>query len=127
MLGNDNAKKDGIINEEGENNYGENSSNIEQDGISGGIGDLRRTGSTDSTGNVYITGDGSDEEQLSNSSLQPGIGLKEPETTNISSIGRIGDGSGKLTNGQALKIRDACHKLLAEKSDSEMTADDKAL
>ena len=127
MLGNDNAKKDVIINEEGENNYGEDSSNIEQDGISGGIGDLRRTGSTDSSGNVYITGNGSNEEQLSISALQPGIGLKEPETTNINSIGRIGDGSGKLTNGQAIKIREACHKLLAEKSDSEMTADDKAL
>lgn len=124
---NDNAKKDDIINKEGENNYGEDSSNVEQDGISGSIGDLRRTGSTDSSGNVYITGDGSDETELSNSSLQPGIGLKEPETTNIRSIGRIGDGSGKLTNGQAIKIRDACHKLLAEKSDSEMTADDKAL
>ena len=127
MLGNDNAKKDGIINEEGENNYGKDNSNTESDGISGGISDLRRTGSTDSTGNVYITGDGSNEEQLSSSALQPGIGLKEPETTNISSIGRIGDGSGKLTNGQAIKIRDACHKLLAEKSDAEMTADDKAL
>ena len=122
-----NTQNDGIINNEGENNYGEDSSNIEQDGISGGIGDLRRTGSTDSSGNVYITGNGSNEEQLSSSSLQSGIGLKEPETTNIRSIGRIGDGSGKLTNGQAIKIRDACHKLLAEKSDSEMTADDKAL
>ena len=127
MLGNDNAKKDGIINEEGENNYGKDNSNTESDRISGGISDLRRTGSTDSSGNVYITGDGSNEEQLSSSALQPGIGLKEPETTNISSIGRIGDGSGKLTNGQAIKIRDACHKLLAEKTDSEMTADDKAL
>lgn len=126
MLGNDNAKKDGII-PEGENNYGKDNSNTESDGISGGISDLRRTGSTDSTGNVYITGNGSNEEQLSSSALQPGIGLKEPETTNISSIGRIGDGSGKLTNGQAIKIRDACHKLLAEKTDSEMTADDKAL
>ena len=126
MLGNDNAKKDGIISE-GENNYGKDNSNTESDGIPGGISDLRRTGSTDSTGNVYITGDGSNEEQLSSSALQPGIGLKEPETTNISSIGRIGDGSGKLTNGQAIKIRDACHKLLAEKTDSEMTADDKAL
>ena len=126
MLGNDNAKKDGII-PEGENNYGKDNSNTESDGIPGGISDLRRTGSTDSSGNVYITGDGSNEEQLSSSALQPGIGLKEPETTNISSIGRIGDGSGKLTNGQAIKIRDACHKLLAEKTDSEMTADDKAL
>ena len=126
MLGNDNAKKDGII-PEGENNYGKDNSNTESDGIPGGISDLRRTGSTDSTGNVYITGDGSNEEQLSSSALQPGIGLKEPETTNIRSIGRIGDGSGKLTNGQAIKIRDACHKLLAEKTDSEMTADDKAL
>ena len=126
MLGNDNAKKDGII-PEGENNYGKDNSNTESDGIPGGISDLRRTGSTDSSGNVYITGNGSNEEQLSSSSLQPGIGLKEPETTNISSIGRIGDGSGKLTNGQAIKIRDACHKLLAEKTDSEMTADDKAL
>ena len=127
MLGNDNAKKDGIINEEGENNYGKDNSNTESDGIPGGISDLRRTGSTDSSGNVYITGNGSNEEQLSSSALQPGIGLKEPETTNIRSIGRIGDGSGKLTNGQAIKIRDACHKLLAEKTDSEMTADDKAL
>lgn len=126
MLGNDNAKKDGII-PEGENNYGKDNSNTESDGIPGGISDLRRTGSTDSSGNVYITGNGSNEEQLSSSSLQPGIGLKEPETTNIRSIGRIGDGSGKLTNGQAIKIRDACHKLLAEKTDSEMTADDKAL
>lgn len=126
MLGNDNAKKDGII-PEGENNYGKDNSNTESDGIPGGISDLRRTGSTDSSGNVYITGDGSNEEQLSSSALQPGIGLKEPETTNIRSIGRIGDGSGKLTNGQAIKIRDACHKLLAEKTDSEMTADDKAL
>ena len=125
-LGNDNAKKDGII-PEGENNYGKDNSNTESDGIPGGISDLRRTGSTDSTGNVYITGNGSNEEQLSSSALQPGIGLKEPETTNIRSIGRIGDGSGKLTNGQAIKIRDACHKLLAEKTDSEMTADDKAL
>lgn len=112
---------------EGEENYGKDNSNVEQDGISGGIGDLRRTGSTDSTGNVYSTGDASNEEQLSSSALQPGIGLKEPETTNIRSIGRIGDGSGKLTNGQAIKIRDACHKLLAEKTDAEMTADDKAL
>ena len=116
-----------IISNEGENNYGKDNSNAELGGVSGSIDNLRRTGSTDSTGNVRVSGNESDGGQLSSDTVQPGIGLSSPETTNINSIGRIGDGSGKLTNGQAIKIREACHKLLAEKSDSEMTAEDKAL
>lgn len=124
MLGNDNAKKDGIIETDGGNEDGRNNNRIEQTGISNRDRDLRTERTSGSGENVLSTGP-------SNNENEPGIGADEPgsrpggaETS--SGIAR-GDGSGRLTKGQARKIREACKKLLAEKTDSEMTEADKAL
>lgn len=124
MLGNDNAKKDGIIIEEGEN--GNNKTDIESGRISTSDKNLWESGSTDSHENVPGTENSGDRNELLFSADEPGIGSTVGSDIDYGLI-NIGDGSGRLTPKQAKEIREACHKLLASKTDSEMNEQDKAL
>lgn len=122
MLGNQNAKKDGIIISEEEN--GENKTNIKQEGISGSDKDLRTASSSNSDENVRGPENGSDNGELLQHASKLGVGSSIREEFDFSTIG---DGSGRVNAKEARRIREACRKLLAEKSDDEMTNDDKAL
>jgi len=111
----------------GGNNNGENQTNIESTGISGGSENIRTTGRTNSNENVSGPENGSNPGELSNDTLQSGIGPKEPESIDYDYFRKLGDGSGKLTDGQAKKIRDACKKILDTKTDEQITEADKAV
>lgn len=107
-----------------EENNEQNNINIEQEGIPGSDKDLREPGRTDSNENVSGPEITSDNGELLQRSDESGIGSTVREEFDFSVIG---GGSGKLTPAQARKIRAACHKLLDEKTDDEMTNEDKAL
>jgi len=117
MKGNQNAKKNGVYTDDlqGVNN---DNTGIEQGRISNGTENLR-TGRSEETGskNVGNTGreDNTDESLLVSSEL--GRGLAEPN-------GDVNAGRGRITKGQARKIREQCREIL-KKPDSEITDADK--
>lgn len=123
MLGNDNAKKNGGI-----ENGADNSNEIEQGRISERDTGVRNGGRTDSGGNGSQNGDsesnGSGFELDSN---QFGERLGGTESSDgIGESGAVGTGK-RLTKGEILKIREEVKKLLATKKDEDFTESDKAL
>jgi len=119
MKGNQNAKKNGVYTDDlqGVNN---DNTGIEQGRISNGTENLR-TGRSEETGskNVGNTGreDNTDESLLVSSEL--GRGLAEPNSD-------VNAGRGRITKGQARKIREQCREIL-KKPDSEITDADKQI
>ena len=119
MKGNQNAKKNGVYTDNiGGNENGENNTDIERNGLSDSAENLR-SGRSEETGNqnVFDTGSGDNRNELVQLPGEPGRGLTEPN-------GDVNIGRGRITKGQARKIREQCREIL-KKPDSEITEADK--
>lgn len=119
MKGNQNAKKNGVYTDNiGGNENGENNTDIERNGLSDSAENLR-SGRSEGTGNqnVFDTGSGDNRNELVQLPGEPGRGLTEPN-------GDVNIGRGRITKGQARKIREQCREIL-KKPDSEITEADK--
>lgn len=120
MKGNKNAEKNGVDTdiENGGNANGKNNTDTKQRGISAGVEDLR-TGRGEDAGNQNVpsTENGSNGSQLVFGSDQPGRGLGNAD-------GDVNRGRGRITKGQARKIREQCREIL-KKPDSDITEADK--
>lgn len=119
MKGNKNAEKNGVYTDDlqGVNN---GNTGIEPGRISDGAENIRTgRGEETSRENVGNTGreDNTDESLLVSSEL--GRGLAEPN-------GDVNAGRGRITKGQARKIREQCREIL-KKPDSEITDADKQI
>ena len=113
-----------LYNDYEEAKHGEDNSGIGRNGLSAGNGNLRSgTGEGNSDRDVSETESAIDGNEFVQQPRESGIGLGEPGTDN----GRNGAGSGRVTKATAKQIRAKCLELLANKKDSEMTAEDKAL
>ena len=128
MKGNQNAKKDGIVEEEknGKNNIGN-----QRDGLSDSTGEIRGGGS-EGSGDKNVQGDelGDNGNTFTQLPRESGIGLEGAGTT--SKRGRRTrrhklELEERLTKKTAKEIRKACLDLLASKTDEQMTEEDKAL
>ena len=128
MKGNQNAKKDGII-EEGKN--GKNNIGNQREELSDSTGEIRlgrSKGSSNQDVQESELGDnGSTSKELSN---QSGSGFEGAGATSQRGSGtrrhRL-DLEERLSKKTAKEIRKACLDLLASKTDEEMTEEDKAL
>lgn len=121
MKGNKNAAKDGVYtdNINGGSENEKNNSDIKHDGLSDSSENLR-TGRSESTSgeNVHNSelGSNGNESLLGSDELRGRFG--ESDSVNA--------GRGRITKGQARKIREQCREIL-KKPDSEITAEDKAV
>lgn len=138
MLGNQNAKKDGVsdenrivdeetvdnelkqaYNESGGKN-GENNTGAEQAGLSERAGDLRSGGGEESGGqNVAGAARG-------NNGIETVLGLDTSGNGLGNADSSVNIGRGRITKGQALEIRRQCREIL-QKPDYAITAEDKAV
>ena len=123
MMGNQNAKKNGVYtdNESGGKTNGTDNLDAGRDLLPDGAEDLR-AGGGEGTGNqdVHGAGDGGDEDEPALPAVQSGVGPSDAD-------GDVDRGRGRITRGQARKIREKCREILSSKSDSEMTEADKAV
>ena len=138
MLGNQNAKKDGVSDESGiveetvdnqlkqaynENSggkNGENNTRAEQTGLSERAGDLRSGGGEEAGGqNVAGAARG-------NNGIESVLGLDTSGNGLGNADSSVNIGRGRITKGQAREIRRQCREIL-QKPDSAITADDKAV
>lgn len=122
MMGNQNARKDGISADDinGGNENGKDNTGIEQGRIPDGTENLR-TGRSEGSGGENVPGtesggNGNEPLQLPDES---GRGLAEPN-------GDVNAGRGRITKGQARKIREQCREIL-KKPDSKITEADKQI
>lgn len=122
MKGNKNAAKNGVFEDlTGDSGNGNNNTEIKPDGLSNGNENLR-TGRSEGTGNKNVLGtesrtDGS-EPLFSSSEL--GRGLAESNGNDVNA------GRGRITKGQARKIREQCREIL-KKDDKDITDADKVI
>lgn len=126
MIGNQNAKKDGITDktdytinggnaDEGNNNL------TQQEGISGTSEPVQH-GNTVGNGSkdVSETEHGNNGSELELGTYKPGIGLAESGSDDVNT------GRGRVTKARARKIREQCREIL-KKSDDEITESDKEI
>jgi len=122
MKGNKNAEKDGVdtdIENGGNANEG-NNTDTEQRGVSAGVEDVRiGRGKDASNQNVSSPENGDNGSQPVFSSNQSGRGLADADSD-------VNRGRGRITKGQARKIREQCREIL-KKSDSDITEADKQI
>ena len=111
-----------LYNDYKEAKNGENEFGTGRNGLSGDNINLRSgTGEEDSSTDVFESESTLNGNEFVQQSRESGIGLRERTPDD----GRAG--IGRITKGTAKQIRKDCLELLAKKSDSEMTAEDKAL
>ena len=122
MKGNKNAEKDGVdtdIENGGNANEG-NNTDTEQRGVSAGVEDVRiGRGKDASNQNVSSPENGDNGSQPVFSSNQSGRGLADADSD-------VNRGRGRITKGQARKIREQCREIL-KKPDSDITEANKQI
>lgn len=122
MKGNKNAEKDGVdtdIENGGNANEG-NNTNTKQRGVSAGVEDVRiGRGKDASNQNVSSPENGSNGSQPVFRPDKLGRGLADADSD-------VNRGRGRITKGQARKIREQCREIL-KKSDSDITEADKQI
>lgn len=120
MKGNKNAAKNGVFNDLiGENNNERNRTEIEQSGLPNSAENLRTgRGENASNKNVLSTESG-------NNGNEPLLGTDELGRR-FGNADSVDVGRGRLTKGEARKIREQCRKIL-EKDDKDITDNDKII
>lgn len=120
MKGNQNAKKDGMMSEEVQNGGKENHADAQNDGVPAGVADVWAGGS-EGAGDPYAVGGkvGDNGAGVVLGFDQSGAGLTDAD-------GNVNRGRGRITKGQARKIRAACREIL-KKPDSDITEADKRI
>jgi hypothetical protein len=100
---------------------GKNNTETGRNGISDGAENLR-SGRSEGTGNQNVsdTGSGTNGSESVQLLDEPGRGLAKPDGDDVNA------GRGRITKGQARKIREQCREIL-KKSDSEITDADKQI
>ena len=122
MKGNKNAEKDGVDTdiENGGNANEENNTNTKQRGVSAGVEDVRiGRGKDASNQNVSSPENGSNGSQPVFRPDKLGRGLADADSD-------VNRGRGRITKGQARKIREQCREIL-KKPDSDITEADKQI
>lgn len=121
MKGNKNAEKNGVFTDKmtGGNINGEDSTDIERNGLSNNPETLRFRGSKNTgSKNVHNTGLGTDRNESLLSFNELGGRFGESGSVDV--------GRGRITKGQARKIREQCREIL-QKPDSQITQADKEI